>query len=233
MRKMEWDEKVWTALKDAVSGMPPVIRKRALEKIISKAERKASLRGSNIVDESDLLYAVEIAVPAFVKPACKQALKESGLDLDLVKTPYPDILKEIIKLVDRSKDMDETLKRCLEILKSKFKKYDWIGIYIRDKDNLVLGPYIGKPTEHTVIPITEGICGSAVREGDTIIVDDVREDSRYIACSLETRSEIVVPIFKDNIPIAEIDIDSDTISAFDDNDRMFLEKVAEIISELF
>ncbi|MGQ9706380.1 MAG: GAF domain-containing protein [bacterium] len=233
MKKMEWDEKVWLALKDAVSGMPTMIRKRALEKIISKAEKKASLRGSVIVSEEDLLFAVELAVPAFVKPACKQALKESGLDIDSVKSLYNDALKEITKLVDRSKDRDETIRRCLEIIRARFKKYDWIGIYIRNGDNLILGPYIGKPTEHTVIPISEGICGSAVREGDTIIVNDVREDSRYIACSLETRSEIVVPIFKNGSPIAEIDIDSDALNAFKDDDRIFLEKVAEILANLF
>jgi GAF domain-containing protein len=233
MRKMEWDEKVWLALKDAVSGMPPIIRKRAFEKIVSKAERRAVLRASSIVDDEDLLYAIEVAVPAFVKPACRQALRESGLDLDLVKTPYPDVLKEILTIIDRSKDRDETLKKCLKILKSRFKKYDWIGIYIRNVDNLVLGPYMGKLTEHTVIPISEGICGSAVREQDTIIVNDVKDDSRYIACSLETRSEIVVPIFKNSVPVAEIDIDSDVLNAFNDDDRIFLEKVAEILSKLF
>jgi len=233
MRKMEWNEKVWLALKDAVSGMPLIIRKRALEKIVSKAERRAVLRASSIVDDEDLLYAIEVAVPAFVKPACRQALRESGLDLDLVKTPYPNVLKEILTIIDRSKDRDETLKRCLKILKSRFKKYEWIGIYIRNGDNLVLGPYMGKPTEHTVIPISEGICGSAVREQDTIMVNDVKEDCRYIACSLETRSEIVVPIFKNSVPVAEIDIDSDVLNAFNDDDRIFLEKVAEILSKLF
>ncbi|MBU0690362.1 GAF domain-containing protein, partial [bacterium] len=88
-------------------------------------------------------------------------------------------------------------------------------------------------TEHTRIPVSEGICGAAIREGKTVIVDDVQKDDRYLACFLNTRAEIVVPIFdKKNRLIGEIDIDSKTVGAFTDEDRQFLEALAKHVGSL-
>jgi GAF domain-containing protein len=91
-----------------------------------------------------------------------------------------------------------------------------------DKNVLVLGPYHGAPREHARIPVSEGICGAAVAQGETVIIDDVSEDPRYLACSIETRSEIVVPIRADGKIVGEIDIDSHTLNAFGAEDRIFL-----------
>ena len=90
----------------------------------------------------------------------------------------------------------------------------------------VLGPFVGKPSPHARIPLGRGICGAAATEKTTIIVDDVNADSRYLACSIETRSEIVVPIMLDTEVLGEIDIDSDRLAAFGQEDKALLEAVA-------
>ncbi len=97
---------------------------------------------------------------------------------------------------------------------------------------LVLGPFHGAPTEHIRIPVTEGICGAAVAQGASIIVDDVTADPRYLACSIETRSEIVVPIRVNGQIVGEIDIDSHEPAAFGPRDRAFLEECAAIVGRL-
>ena len=112
------------------------------------------------------------------------------------------------------------------MLKDAMPAYTWVGIYLLDGDELVLGPFLGKPSPHTRIPLGQGICGAAATRAKTIIVDDVNADPRYLACSLETRSEIVVPIIHDGRVLGEIDIDSDTPAAFGAADRDLLEAVA-------
>lgn len=112
--------------------------------------------------------------------------------------------------------------------------FNWVGIYLLEtqSNTLILGPYVGKPTPHTHIPLNSGICGAAASQAETIIVDDVKTDDRYIACSIETRSEIVVPIInKDGQVLGEIDIDSDTIKAFSLKDKELLEEIANIIAD--
>ena len=111
--------------------------------------------------------------------------------------------------------------------------YDWVGFYMLDPSDpsmLVLGPFVGAPSPHVRIPVTEGICGAAVADERTIIVDDVRADPRYLACSIDTRSEIVVPIWVHGAVVGEIDVDSHTAAAFGAEDRAFLESCARIIA---
>ncbi len=124
---------------------------------------------------------------------------------------------------------DQILDGVVEALQRENPKYHWVGIYLLVGDMLVLGPYRGKPTVHTHIPIGEGICGLAARTRETVNVPDVRQDPRYIACSLETRSEIVVPIVHGDCVYGEIDIDSDDEAAFDETDREQLEQVANLL----
>lgn len=122
---------------------------------------------------------------------------------------------------------DAARERAVALLKSRRPAYTWVGIYLLEGDTLVLGPYLGKPSPHTRIPLGRGICGAAAAEKATIIVDDVNADPRYLACSIETMSEIVVPILAaDGAVLGEIDIDSDARAAFTAEDRTLLERVA-------
>ena len=141
---------------------------------------------------------------------------------------YETAKKEIKKSVSDSSDV---LQNIVNYLCDTFDHYNWVGIYLVKGDNLFLGPWVGpEATEHTKIPIGQGVCGSAAETGSTEIVDDVNQDNRYLACFVNTKSEIVVPIYKNEIVVGEIDIDSDKIGAFTKEDKIFLEKVAEMIS---
>lgn len=146
-------------------------------------------------------------------------------------------MKQILGIIDKGirggRSRDDILDVVVATLQEENPKYHWIGIYILEGDTLVLGPYRGRPTVHTRIPIGEGICGLAARIKKTVNVRDVRQDERYIACSLETRSEIVVPIMEHGIVYGEIDIDSDDVDAFDSQDEKILEQVAEALLPLF
>jgi L-methionine (R)-S-oxide reductase len=122
------------------------------------------------------------------------------------------------------------MTRTVEILK-RIPHYSWVGVYQLMGDELVLGPFLGKPSPHTRTPLGRGICGAAATQQATIIVDDVNSDPRYLACSLETKSEIVVPVMRGRQVLAEIDIDSDTPAAFGPEDRRLLEAVASLLAE--
>ena len=136
-------------------------------------------------------------------------------------------IKEII-----SKNQEPMLSEVVDFLYENFSHYSWVGIYIVKGNDLFLGPWRGPhETEHTKIPIGKGICGSAAATGKTEIIDDVNSDARYLSCFISTKSEIVVPIKKDNKVIAEIDIDSDIKNAFSKEDKDFLEKIADMLSK--
>jgi GAF domain-containing protein len=98
-----------------------------------------------------------------------------------------------------------------------------------DAQTLVLGAFHGEPTPHVRIPVSEGICGAAVATGETVVVDDVNADPRYLSCSIRTKSEIVVPIYARGKVVGEIDIDSHAAAAFTGIDRLFLEEAARIV----
>lgn len=124
----------------------------------------------------------------------------------------------------------DILKKICQVLKEEIYHYDWVGFYILKNRQLELGPFAGKPTEHTRIAIGKGVCGQVAKTGRTIVVQDVKKEDNYIACSLDVQSEIVVPIFKNDKFIAEIDIDSHSPAPFTDNDVSFLEKIANLVS---
>ncbi len=121
----------------------------------------------------------------------------------------------------------EIMDRIVAVLHADIGVYTWVGFYLMDGEELVLGPFRGKPTPHTRIALSSGICGAAALQKKTVIVPDVNADPRYLACSLETRSEIVVPIMDGARCLGEIDIDSDQPDAFGPADREFLEAIAE------
>jgi GAF domain-containing protein len=144
---------------------------------------------------------------------------------------YAAVEEEIRRELARTSDGTKALTRAVEILKARVPDYTWVGIYQLYSNELVLGPFLGKPSPHTHIPLGRGICGAAAAEKTTIIVDDVNSDPRYLACSLETKSEIVVPIMRGSDVLGEIDIDSDRPAAFGAEDKRMLEAVAAMLSE--
>lgn len=140
-------------------------------------------------------------------------------------------LEDVEGIVARAGDADDVLRAVVELLHDRFEHYSWVGIYLVEGDDLVLGPWKGpQATEHVRIPVGQGICGAAAASGRTEIVDDVNADSRYLACFPSTRSEIVVPISFQGRVVGEIDIDSDTPAAFTEADREFLERVADLVA---
>ena len=140
------------------------------------------------------------------------------------------MLEAVDAVVAGDGDARVMMDRVVDVLKERVPHYTWVGIYLLEGDELVLGPYRGKPSPHTRIPLGRGICGAAATEKATIIVDDVNADPRYLACSIETRSEIVVPIMRGDDVLGEIDIDSDRAAAFTEADRELLERVAARIA---
>ncbi|ARU44212.1 hypothetical protein CCB81_08635 [Armatimonadetes bacterium Uphvl-Ar2] len=114
---------------------------------------------------------------------------------------------------------------------NKLDGYDWSGIYGLHSDLLHLDAYVGTPTDHTEIPVGRGVCGTAVAENQNQVIPDVRELSNYLACSLETRAELVVLIRRDGQILGQIDIDSHTTNRFQQEDVALLEAMAEILAE--
>src|SRR6266850_7710588 len=121
------------------------------------------------------------------------------------------------------------IRRTVEAISASSPVYHWTGVYLLEGQELVLADEIGKPTPHRRIPLDKGICGAAAREGATIVVDDVNADPRYLACTLETRSEIVVPLIARGRILGEIDIDSDRQAAFAPIDRERIEAAAALL----
>jgi L-methionine (R)-S-oxide reductase len=142
------------------------------------------------------------------------------------------LLSEIRRAASSAPSLESLQQVVVEVLSRDLAHYNWTGFYMLDSadpDTLVLGPFVGDPTPHVRIPVTEGICGAAVASGETVIVDDVNSDPRYLSCSIKTKSEIVVPIYAQGKVIGEIDIDSHDAAAFKSEDRLFLEEVARIV----
>jgi GAF domain-containing protein len=144
---------------------------------------------------------------------------------------HREILDSIQALISNNPGATSLLGQVVNLLRRERPHYHWVGVYLLQEGALELGPYVGKPTAHTRIPLHQGICGAAASTGQTIIVDDVNADPRYLACSLETRSEIVLPIKLGDRVLGEIDIDSDQPAAFTPLDRDLLQAVAALLAE--
>jgi len=139
------------------------------------------------------------------------------------------VLEEIETAARTATRHDDFLRETAGIINRRFPHYTWVGFYFLEDGKLHVGPYVGKTTPHTVIDLDKGICGAAVSRQETIVVDDVNADPRYLACSLETKSELVVPIRVKGEIVGELDIDSDRRAAFDDNHRQLMEEIARVI----
>lgn len=129
----------------------------------------------------------------------------------------------------------EKLTNICQLLKDNVDYYDWVGFYFRngEKEELILGPYVGTPTDHTVIPFGKGICGQVAVSNQNFVVPDVQAQDNYIACSFTVKSEIVVPLFVNGANIGQIDIDSNVLDPFTAADERFLEFVNQEVAKLF
>jgi L-methionine (R)-S-oxide reductase len=142
------------------------------------------------------------------------------------------LLSEVRRAASSTPSLESLQQTVVEVLSRELAHYSWTGFYMLDSsdlDTLILGPFVGDPTPHVRIPVTQGICGAAVASGETVIVDDVNADPRYLSCSIKTKSEIVVPIYAHGKIIGEIDIDSHDPAAFTKEDKGLLEEIAQII----
>ena len=151
----------------------------------------------------------------------------------------PHKLDQVRKAADQlsseSRTADELMEGITVLLNKEMLKYNWVGFYMMepgaDPPVLVLGHYQGAMTPHTRIPLNQGICGAAASSGKTVVVDDVKKDQRYLACSLETKSEIVVPVFAHGQVAGELDIDSHFAAAFAHGDRELVEYCAQLVGK--
>ena len=146
-----------------------------------------------------------------------------------------EVRKEAERLHSEARAADQLMEGITVLLNEQMLKYNWVGFYMlepgADPPMLVLGHYRGAMTPHTRIPLNQGICGAAASSGKTVVVDDVKKDPRYLACSLETKSEIVVPVFVRGKVAGELDIDSHFLAAFADEDRELIEYCAQLVGK--
>jgi L-methionine (R)-S-oxide reductase len=149
-----------------------------------------------------------------------------------------EVRKELEHLAGSVRSAGALMETITRVLHDRMLKYNWVGFYMLEKSAeekagvLALGAFQGAMTPHTRIPLNQGICGAAASTGRTLVIDDVGDDSRYLACSTETKSEIVVPIFVRNEVVGELDIDSHFPAAFSHEDRELVEYCAGLVGKL-
>lgn len=147
---------------------------------------------------------------------------------------YQLLHEKVIEILSKDQSTDQKLLSVCELLKSGIPYYHWVGFYFvnGEKKELKLRQFAGKPTEHTLIPFGKGICGQVAVSSKNFIVQDVSEQDNYISCGMDVKSEIVIPIFKAEKNVGQIDIDSHDIAPFTVEDETFLELVCREISSL-
>ncbi len=146
-------------------------------------------------------------------------------------SPFGPVLDAVKGIV--AEWTDESLLQVCQALADGIPHYGWVGFYlvVPGEKRLALGPYVGKPTQHTHIPFGVGVCGQVAESQAPRTVQDVSAEGNYLSCSIDVRSEIVFPVLKDGEMIAELDIDSDHLAPFTDEDQQFLKNVCELISQ--
>lgn len=154
-----------------------------------------------------------------------------NIDLMILESLKP----EITSITSNAKiSVNDRLLQICELLESNIDYYNWVGFYFKNgnKNELKLGPYVGEPTDHTIIPFGKGICGQVALSNENFVVPDVAAQDNYIACSITVKAEIVIPIFINGENIGQIDIDSNTPDPFTESDERFLEFVCEEVSKI-
>lgn len=141
----------------------------------------------------------------------------------------------VTNILKNEQSTTKKLTQVCELLQTKVKHYDWVGFYFKngDKPELKLKAFAGEPTDHVIIPFGKGICGQVAESNANFVVDDVKAQDNYIACSIDVKSEIVIPLFVKKENIGQIDIDSHTANAFSNADEKFLMWVNNEVSKLF
>jgi L-methionine (R)-S-oxide reductase len=146
-----------------------------------------------------------------------------------------EIRSELTELAEAAPTADDLMRSMAKLLHERMLKYNWVGFYMLEPGAqppmLVLGAFEGAMTPHTRIPLNHGICGAAASSGQTVVVDDVNKDPRYLACSLETRSEIVVPVFVNGKVVGELDIDSHFPAAFTPEHQELVQHCALLVGK--
>jgi L-methionine (R)-S-oxide reductase len=144
-----------------------------------------------------------------------------------------EVRNELTDLAERSRSAAELMQSVVKLLHDRMLKYNWVGFYLLEPGAeppvLVLGAFEGAMTPHTRIPLNQGICGAAASSGQTVVVDDVNKDPRYLSCSLETKSEIVVPVFVRGKIVGELDIDSHFPAAFTPEHQALVQYCAQVV----
>ncbi|REC42073.1 GAF domain-containing protein [Chryseobacterium sp. 5_R23647] len=146
-----------------------------------------------------------------------------------------ELKKRLSSILESPKhNTDEKLQKVCHLLDQEISYFNWTGFYFKngDKDELKLGPYVGAETDHIIIPYGKGICGQVAVSNETFIVPDVHLQDNYLSCSIDTKAEIVVPIFKNGENIGQIDIDSHTIDPFTKEDLELLEWLCNEVSKI-
>jgi len=146
-----------------------------------------------------------------------------------------ELKKRLSSIIESPKhNTEEKLEKVCHLLDQEISYFNWTGFYFKngDKDELKLGPYVGAETDHTIIPYGKGICGQVAVSNETFIVPDVHLQDNYLSCSIDTKAEIVVPIFKNGENIGQIDIDSHTIDPFTKEDLELLEWLCNEVSKI-
>ena len=145
---------------------------------------------------------------------------------------FDSLLNIIGKKLSSGVSQSEGLQYICQLLFDHIEHYDWVGYYLHnpEKKELVLNAYVGEPTNHTHIPFGKGICGQVALSNKNFIIDDVNAQDNYIACSFDVKSEIVLPLFVNENNIGQIDIDSNCLRAFSENDAAFLGEVNHLVS---
>lgn len=152
-----------------------------------------------------------------------------------VATRLDELRAEISELAEKAPDATALMRSMVKLLHDRMLKYNWVGFYMLEPGAeppiLVLGAFEGAMTPHTRIPLNQGICGAAASSGQTVVVDDIAKDPRYLACSLETKSEIVVPIFVRGKVVGELDIDSHFPAAFTSEHQQLVQYCAILVGK--
>ena len=151
------------------------------------------------------------------------------MSLDNLKPKITEIVS------NTSETFENRLFQICELLESQVDYYNWVGFYFKngDKNELKLGPYVGEPTDHVIIPFGKGICGQVAVSNQNYVVPDVAAQDNYLACSITVKAEIVIPIFVNRENIGQIDIDSSTLDPFTESDERFLEFVCKEVAKIY